>query len=249
MQRRGTASMSVLITFIVSLVVIIGGAVAVYLALSASRSSILEAEMQRLATEQRMVSLEMEAARARAIADDPDAIHSTLQQELNVTQRVAADRNRRSVPPQPLVSFAGSDSSVEEHRFERIRTSEAWRELWVAHRGENIERDVSDRVVIPEINFDEVEVIAVFVGAVQNIRGVDVHQVSVGPNDLLRIDLEYQSFGTFSADPSGGAVTTQPYGIFVIPATDQPISIRRVQRATKSGPITARIDIVTLNGE
>lgn len=136
-------------------------------------------------------------------------------------------------PDQPLVSFTGSFSAIEEEQYLRADTDLLWQSMWQSHAGDDIEKDATGLRIRPMLDFDRCLAIGVFGGASQNSRGYEVDSISE-LDDRVRVRIRERSFQT--SGPKGGAVDVTPYGIFILPATKLPIVIEEDARRLKNEP-------------
>jgi len=149
-------------------------------------------------------------------------------------------------PTQPLFALTGSWSNVVEPREVRVTTADAWAALWREHCGDRLERDAIDFELIPQINFEEVMVVAVFLGSTTNTRSLDVTNIAPRPDGSIVIDFSTRTFQTAAMfepndKPQGGMVTTQPWAIWVVPKSNAQIVLRRLQPQLKEGPVVPKV--------
>ncbi len=124
----------------------------------------------------------------------------------------------------PAVQWSGPDSAIEELRWERVRSPEAWRNLWAAHRGERASLAAQGWVLAPEIDFERYEVVAYFRGQSANNNGERASAVFVREGvNVLRFDSA--SFQTASFDGEDKGVAGRAFGIWVIERSDRAIVV------------------------
>jgi hypothetical protein len=120
--------------------------------------------------------------------------------------------------PGPLVAFVGEDSKIAVRRFVRVTDKAQWAALWLEHTGQPqppADRDFDwfyNPRHVPEVDFAQCMVVAVFQGKCWNSAGVRiVESLAEGDRVLVRFDDKaYQSAG-----PDGQSGT--PFGLFVLP--------------------------------
>ncbi len=139
----------------------------------------------------------------------------------------------------PFVQWAGAESA-HESGFVLVRDEAAWRAMWGGHTGkEAAAGGAMNRHAAPEVNFDRCMVVAFFRGPATNEDGEVVREVAeVG--GAVRVRFTSDTFQTASFDGSGGAVKTTPFGIWVLPITDQPIVIEEGTMELKDRPLEWR---------
>lgn len=126
--------------------------------------------------------------------------------------------------PGPLVTFVGADSRIATQRFVRVTDKEQWAALWLEHTGQPQPKDgfnwFYNQEHVPEIDFAQCMVVAVFRGTRVNSAGVRVIEIlAEAERTLLRFDGKpYQTAG-----PDGGGERTTPFGLFVLPNRPGPI--------------------------
>lgn len=126
--------------------------------------------------------------------------------------------------PGPLVTFVGADSKVTERRFVRVTDKEPWAVLWGEHTGQALPAGdynwYYNQQHVPEVDFAQCMVVAMFQGACWNSAGVQVvEMLAADDHTLVRFeDKAYQTAG-----PDGGGKRATPYGLFVLPRSTKPI--------------------------
>lgn len=141
--------------------------------------------------------------------------------------------------PGPLVAFVGSDSKIATGRSARIVSKDQWASLWLEHTGqEKPSGDYSwfyNKGHVPEVDFEQCMVLAVFEGARWNSAGVRIVEVFADAKRTL-VRLDHTSFQT--AGPTGGAKRVTPFGMFVLPRRAGPVVLEMdVQRELHEPPI------------
>lgn len=155
-----------------------------------------------------------------AVASPPQTARAPLPVGYSTDQQGA--QAATEVKRRPYVSFAGHDSLIHSREFVRVTTREAWSELWERHLGDGLPQTAQGWPQIPEVDFNQCEVIAFFRGDAWNTNGEIVDSITDrGRSILIRFDSStYQTAG-----PDGGGVQVTPFGMWVIPATTKPIVI------------------------
>ena len=133
----------------------------------------------------------------------------------------------------PLVTFSGAYSAIDQPRIVRIADKQSWDALWKEHRGKSLEHNARNWPVIPEINFEQCMVIAIFDGEVWNTDGVTMHELSINTG---KATLRYDHLTFQTAGPDGGGVRTRPYGLFVLPRFGEPIELLENVQGLKDQP-------------
>lgn len=129
--------------------------------------------------------------------------------------------------PQPLVTFRGEHSKVDKPRYVRITSKPAWAKLW----GEHVGRPVSDRGYgwyynqrqVPDIDFDQCQVVAVFGGRTYNNAGYRVVQVLGGDAWTVRFDANSYQTAVMDPDDADKHPPSTPFGMFVLPKSAKAI--------------------------
>ena len=121
----------------------------------------------------------------------------------------------------PLVTLPGSNSEIAEPLFVRCDNAGDWESLWQKH---------APSVESPKVNFKKCTALGIFLGKKFNSRGVFV--VSTESKDghcVLRFDEH-----TFQT--AGGSSPCKPFGIILLPKTNQPIVIEENVQNIKDSP-------------
>jgi hypothetical protein len=140
----------------------------------------------------------------------------------------------------PYVQIAGHDSARREAGYELITSDGAWRALWGEHRGNaGKEWTVLTRHETPAVDFTQCIIVACFGGESTNSDAKVVEQVQE-TDDALRIRFITASFQT--SGPDGGAISTTPYGFWVLPRIAKPIVIEKQRPKLKDEPATWQED-------
>jgi len=136
----------------------------------------------------------------------------------------------------PYVQWVGHDSKSPAG-FQLIRDDAAWKTLWSTHTGAAASHTPPTRHAVPKVDFTQCMVIAYFRGPSTNRDGEELTSVSID-KDLSRCRFIGSTFQTSGGlEGGGGAVSTQPYGIWVLPRASTPIVIEEGRRGLKSDPI------------
>lgn len=156
-----------------------------------------------------------------------------------------ASARSASSPAQPLpiersrpgIMLYGPESSIHERRFERIRDQQALNTLWAEHAKDLGGQTSQGWLLPPQIDFTSLEVIAFFRGPAVNTSGEIAELIEIGAEQVwLRFDSITPTPASDYAGPGGTAVRSHPYGLWVIPRSDKPISLEENIEDTTSGP-------------
>lgn len=129
-----------------------------------------------------------------------------------------------------LLSWSGAHSQIDTPRYLRVVTSQDWETLWQSHLG-NAPKDAPGSA-LPRIDFSQCMVVAVFLGASQNCRGVSVGSL-VETKDALTLRLVWHTYQTLD-----GSNDVTPFGIFLLPRNRKPLVLEtNVQRLLNAPPI------------
>lgn len=257
-RRRGFADPGILVAVLITLFVLFGLPMAVVALLHgrpalppASPEPVIAAERGRALAHELVVACEggtplVEVHRVKwTFAEQASAapVAAVLTALPGDQQSRDLARNSEGVPSKPLFALTGSYSEIDLPRQARITTVEQWEALWRDHRGEGLERDAIDFELIPEVNFDEVMVVAVFLGQSQNCRGVEAVKIEAAPDGSIVIDYNVRTFQTASLIPGdgGGVMRTQPWAVWVLPKSTAPIVLRELHRQLKDAPPVPKI--------
>jgi hypothetical protein len=129
----------------------------------------------------------------------------------------------------PCVVISGTDSHVTGEGCYRITSAREWARLWQAHKGhKSAEKynDFYDPLTLPEIDFDNYMVIAVFRGGDANNAGLDVESVDEKKDQLVvRFwDKHYQRDFASMDDEAKDKVGV--YGFFVVPRCKKQVIVQ-----------------------
>lgn len=138
----------------------------------------------------------------------------------------------------PAVQLVGHESRIVEPRFVRIDDAEGWRALWAEHTGVQTQHGALSRHRVPHIDFERFMVVGVFVGATTNSDGA-VADAIIASRASVRVQYQHATFQTAGGE-EGGAVPTQPYGLFVIERSPAPIHFEQGQMTSKASPVSYR---------
>lgn len=131
----------------------------------------------------------------------------------------------------PCVQWAGHETGREEKGFVLVQDAAAWRALWAEHAGVSVDGGAMERHAAPKVNFDTCVVLAHFSEPTRNTDGEVVREL-VRRGDELVVRYESTSFGTMG--PGGGAIATEPWGMWVLPRMDGPIVVELAHLASKT---------------
>ncbi|MCC6908186.1 MAG: hypothetical protein IT430_09620 [Phycisphaerales bacterium] len=147
---------------------------------------------------------------------------------------------RQSRPMTPFVTWSGAFSQVRQPAIERAVSREQWAALWKRHVGRNGERNATNVLVIPEIDFDSCMVVAVFGGEMTQCNGSRIVRIDEFDDHLL---LRYERLD-FEVSVRNGAdarlVDVTPYGIFVLPRSHKRIVVEEAVPSMFGRPADAR---------
>jgi hypothetical protein len=125
----------------------------------------------------------------------------------------------------PCVVISGADSLVAKPRYQRITSLDEWARVWQEHKGAKITTPYDffyDPLTIPQIDFENYMVVAVFGGENWNSAGYRGDSISEDNNRLI---LKFKEKGYQTAGPGGGGKKAAPYGFFVVPRSDKPLAL------------------------
>lgn len=147
-----------------------------------------------------------------------------------ILYRVSDINARLEVAPEPQAEpgikininqqWSGDKSRIMQPFFYRIMTPEKWALIWKEHSDEPL----------PEIDFKQFMVLAIFLGQTSNRSGVEIDDARE-IEDGLRVRYEVKGFQTGSQ-----AVLTSPFGIFVLPQSSLPIQLEENTQGLINGP-------------
>lgn len=116
----------------------------------------------------------------------------------------------------PVVAWSGKKSHITAGGQFRVTSAKEWEALWTRHKPDWVEkRDHAPNV--PEIDFENYMVIAIFGGSGSNVDAIVADAIS-DESDALRF--RYRQI-TYQTGKTGDDVT--PFGIFVVPRSQKPI--------------------------
>jgi len=111
----------------------------------------------------------------------------------------------------PSWSLKGADSGIERVSYLRIRSDSQWELVWKRHHSNK-----KGTPARPKLDFQRVEVVAIFLGSGFNSKGVSA-EVQELP-ESLRVRFDSDSYQTM-----GQGVRCTPFGMFAVPRTDLPL--------------------------
>jgi hypothetical protein len=145
--------------------------------------------------------------------------------------------------PAIYVQITGHNAKREQEGFVVARTEKGWIGIWQDYTGNSAGHGAIERNRIPKISFDACMVVACFGGKRTNTDGFIAEELALD-NGELRLRYTESTFQT--SGPGGGGQNTTPYAVWIIPATDKPITIERGRRGLKDAPIKwERVHTVT----
>lgn len=135
----------------------------------------------------------------------------------------------------PLVAWMGHFSSAAPG-FYRFTDAETWKNFWISHQGERLERNSRGWGAGPEIDFGACMVVAYVRGQARSRDGERLESIDEAGGALrLRFDgISYQtaSFGPTPPIPP----SLCPYGIWVVPRSLKPVVIEENVQGLKDSP-------------
>jgi hypothetical protein len=128
--------------------------------------------------------------------------------------------------PAAVVWF-GQNSHLTRPVVKLIQTKRDWANTWLTHAGAkrragDTEFEFYNEHAIPMADFGRFMVLAVFGGRETNNAGYGLYGVS-GHREGLRVRIVPHAFQT--GGPDGGAVSTTPYGMFLLPRSDKTVIV------------------------
>jgi len=136
-------------------------------------------------------------------------------------------------PIAPLVRLVGGDSQVAAPEWLCIRNAKDWEAAWERHAGKVERIHLEGRIKnMPVVDFDQCMILAVFMGKSTNSHGVRLNSISESA-DAITIRYDSESFQTLG--PNGGGVSSQPYGLFIVPRSNMTVVFERDTNNLKGG--------------
>jgi hypothetical protein len=129
----------------------------------------------------------------------------------------------------PLVTLTGADSQVKDRCYLRIDSEEEWIKTWQRHKGTKVSKDYNllyDPLGLPQIDFGQCTVVAVFQGSGWNCAGLKAVTVEHS-NESVTIRFIRKSYQT--GGPDGGADKVTAYAFFVLPRSDKMVVLEEDQ--------------------
>ena len=136
----------------------------------------------------------------------------------------------------PYVTWSGARSQITKRSYFRITSSTEWSNLWLRHVEKGVEKDSFNRIVVPEVNFEEWMIIAVFQGKGWQNNGVVLDAITEDADEMY-VRFKNQPYSI--AIPPGGVNREKQvtaYGIFVIPRSPKPLVLEEKVGGYKGGP-------------
>jgi hypothetical protein len=130
------------------------------------------------------------------------------------------------------VAWSGAASAVEDEGCVLVRTTEEWVDTWSRHLGQELKRPYDfyfNRAGVPEVDFGTQMVLAVFAGNTSNTAGYACKSVETRDGAVV-ITVSSKSYQTM--DESRHAT---PFGIFVVPRTEQRVLVDEFQGSMGGG--------------
>ena len=122
----------------------------------------------------------------------------------------------------PYVILTGAQSHVNERSCFRITSREDWTELWLRHVGKNSQGGYNhyhNQAGIPEIDFDQCMVVAIFQGSCWNSAGLKADSI-IEAKDEITFRFDDKCYQTMEL---GDRVVV--YGFFILPRSAKMITL------------------------
>lgn len=123
---------------------------------------------------------------------------------------------------QPVVSWEGSYSSIEQVEYHRVMNEKQLASLWAAHKGKQLERDSYDQPVVPFVDFDKYMVLAIFRGNAWNTRAQMILAYAQ-QDDIIEVHFDSRTYQTNG--PVEDKDYTRAYGIWVLPRSNKQMAL------------------------
>ena len=150
----------------------------------------------------------------------------------------AAGFPQDDAPSKPFVTFSGAQSRIDKPSYHLVTSAKDWTNLWLRHSGKE-EREDYDYLRnpdgVPEVNFDECMVVAVFQGKQTNIARLEAVSLSRIAG-LMTLRFQSKGYQTGSTDKGGGAKDVTPYAFFVVPRSPNPLVLEQDVHNIKGDP-------------
>lgn len=148
-----------------------------------------------------------------------------------------ADRKAGEPRIRPFVTWSGPDSAVQEPFFARAKNEEEWTKIWEKHQGTPARRNNIQQPFIPQIDFDQCTLVAIFQGAGYNSNGVIVSEIIEEPDRIVfRYDESTYQVAFGLNDKPQELPKVHAYGLFVLPKTSKPIVLQENRQNLKDEP-------------
>jgi len=129
-----------------------------------------------------------------------------------------------------LLAWSGPHSGIAKVGYRRVASSQAWATLWREHVGP-LPKD-RPPVVLPQIDFSQCMVVAVFQGTSVNSRGANCVSVSES-TAAITIRFVGDHYQTLN-----GVDEVTPFGIFLLPRSAKPLILEEnVQNLLGGAPV------------
>ena len=133
------------------------------------------------------------------------------------------------MPVLPWVTWSGPNSALADASYRRISSAGEWQTLWLAHRGKTLLESAGE---VPQIDFRQCMVVAVFQGAGFNCRGVEAVSVTETA-EAVTVRFSGQYYQTIG---EGDAV--RPFGVFLLPRSTKALVLEEnVQNLLGQPPV------------
>jgi hypothetical protein len=135
--------------------------------------------------------------------------------------------------PKPYIVLSGAKSHVKERSCLRVTSTEQWVELWQRHAGRKPEKEYNDfhnPAGVPNVNFEDCMVIAIFQGEGVNSAGLEPFSVE---EDGDRIVFRFLAKSYQTMDKSDEVTV---YGFFVLPRSNKAVLVEENRQTSLVGP-------------
>jgi hypothetical protein len=125
----------------------------------------------------------------------------------------------------PCVVITGADSHVTKCRYQRVTLADEWARVWQDHKGVKPTGEYDlfyNPLALPQIDFDNYMVIAIFQGKGWNSAGLTAVSI-IEENNRIVFRFKDKSYQTMGSDPDGGGRKVTVYGFFVVPHSTKPV--------------------------
>ncbi len=150
---------------------------------------------------------------------------------------ISRDEAQRALT-KPYVSWSGSESAIKTRCALLAASEKEWTDIWLRHKGvkekwTGIYDTFYNPAALPDVNFAECMIIALFEGESSNSAGLVVCEIEESEKEL-HIRYENKSYQTMG--PDGGGRKAAPFGLFVVPKSEKTVIIEEKVRRLKNSP-------------